>query len=65
MTAGGLTAKQMAKVRAQATARQRAETAMMYRAAGYLNYEAGLAKGRERSRQVRASQRAARTDDAA
>ena len=60
MTAGGLTAKQMQKVRAQETVRQREETAMLYRAAGHLTYEANLAKDAERRRERNAQRRARR-----
>lgn len=52
MTRGGLTAKQMAAIRHRETLEARANTAMLYRAAGFLTYGQNLAadSARRRSR---------------
>lgn len=60
MTAGGLTAKQMRQVRALETLRAREETAMFYRAAGHLTYQANLAKDAAKRRERNAQRRARR-----
>lgn len=49
-TKGGLTSKQLAELGHLRTVKARAEQAMLMRAAGRSNYEAGLARDRERKR---------------
>jgi hypothetical protein len=60
MTAGGLSSKQMQEIAKQATALKRAETAMLYRAAGQSGYLERLARENERRRALNEARRTAR-----